>query len=277
MRVAEGSGISFVERTNKPRAGLFLQRKLMEGQPGTAGNYLLQNAETRGDFASPRHKHNFDQVRFQIRGTFDFGRDGTMSPGVVGYFPEGTPYGPQTSSEDSLTLVLQCGGRSGSGYMSEAELSESVAALRAFGEFKGGVFTRTGENGGRKNQDAYEACWEYHNKRELTYPPVRFQTPILMNPEHFAWIESPGEAGVARRVLGSFGEGGSDVGFVKLDPGADHVVSGARLFYVLSGHGTLENQTWKPETTIELRTGETATLHAHSASEILFMGLPTAQ
>lgn len=276
MRVVQGSELPFVERVNKPRAGLFRQRKLLEGMPGSPSNYLLQNAETFGDFASPRHKHNFEQYRFQLRGTFEFGRDGTMAPGVVAYFPEGTPYGPQTSSDDSLTLVLQFGGPSRSGYMSEAELSASVAALRQHGVFKDGVYSPNDPQDGRRNQDAYEACWEFHNKRALSYPSPRFQAPVFMNPEQFTWVDVPDEAGVSQRLLGSFGSH-TDVGFVRLDRGAEHVATGARLFYVLSGDGTLENHAWKPEAAIELRAGEQAAFHAHSPSEILFLGLPTLQ
>jgi quercetin dioxygenase-like cupin family protein len=275
MRVVQGAEVEFVERTEKPRGGRFRRKTLLEGTPGTPGNYLLQNAETFGDFVSPRHRHNFDQYRFQIRGTFEFGRDGTMTPGVVAYFPEGTSYGPQTSSEDSLTLVLQFGGASGTGYMSERELIEAVSALKQQGVFKDGVYTRTDPQGGRKNQDAYEACWEYHNGRTLEYPPQRFQAPVFMNPENFDYVEAPDEAGVSTRLLGAFGERRTDIGFLRMQPGAVHAASGARLFYVLSGEGTLENHAFKPESAIELQKGESCEFHARTPSEILFIGLPS--
>ena len=35
-----------------------------------------------GDFHSPRHKHNFEQVRLQLAGTISYDGDGTMTPGV---------------------------------------------------------------------------------------------------------------------------------------------------------------------------------------------------
>jgi quercetin dioxygenase-like cupin family protein len=274
MRVVNGSEIEYIERANKPRGGRFRQRKLLEGKPGTPSNYLLQQAETFGDFASPRHKHNFDQYRFQLRGTFEFSRDGTMTPGVVGYFPEGTPYGPQTSAEDSIALVLQFGGASGNGYMSEAELTASVAKLKEKGEFNNGVYTIHRPDGSKVNQDAYEACWEHNAGRELEYPAPRFQAPVFMNPEGFAWVPSPSEAGVATKTLGSFGERRTDIGFARIEAGSAMTATGARLFFVLSGEGTLDNHAWQPESAIELETGETGAFHARTDSKLLFIGLP---
>jgi hypothetical protein len=275
MRVVQGSEIPFIERTNQPRGGRFRQRRLLEGEPGSAGNYLLQNSETFGDFASPRHRHNFEQYRYQIRGTFQFDRDGVMAPGVVGYFPEGTPYGPQTSSEDSLTLVLQFGGASGNGYMSEAELSASVAALKQHGSFQNGIYTRDAADGGqKKNQDAYEAAWEFNAKRAVNYPAQRFQAPVFMNPEHFGWVvQAPG---VAVKHLGSFGEGRTDVGFLKLDAGAVYAASGPRLFYGLAGAGVVVGSAdgWQAESAIEVKAGESVRLQANAPAELLFIGLP---
>ena len=40
-----------------------------------------------GDFSSPRHRHNFDQFRFQIEGTMNFDRNGKMTAGRLGLFP----------------------------------------------------------------------------------------------------------------------------------------------------------------------------------------------
>ncbi len=275
MRVVNGSEIEYFERANKPRGGTFRQRKLLEGKPGSASNYFLQQAETLGDFVSPRHKHNFDQYRFQLRGTFEFARDGVMTPGVVGYFPEGTPYGPQTSAEDSIALVLQFGGASGNGYMSEEELTSSVVKLKETGEFNNGIYTRYMPDGSKINQDAYEACWEFNSGRKLEYPAPRFQTPVFMNPENFAWVDSHDEEGVATKTLGSFGERRTDVGFARLAPGAVMTAKGARLFFVLSGEGTLENHAWQPETAVELVSGEEGAFHARTESELFFIGLPT--
>ena len=86
------------------REGSFRYKDLGQGTPGRPENFYLRMVWTEGDFFSPRHMHNFDQVRVQIKGRFSFDKDGTMHPGCIGYFPEGTPYGPQTSAEDTIQL-----------------------------------------------------------------------------------------------------------------------------------------------------------------------------
>ena len=149
------------------REGVFRSRKLLTGTECSPGNFALQLVTTPETYYSPRHRHNFDQVRYQIEGDFDFAADGKMKPGTIAYFPEGTHYGPQSSKQKSLTLVLQFGGASGSGYLSSEQYARAAAELAKVGSFEKGVFTRTGEDGAKVNQDAYEAVWEQVNGRKL--------------------------------------------------------------------------------------------------------------
>ena len=113
-RIINLSEIPVLERTHA-RAGLFRAQALLAGLEGSPDNFFLQLSQTFSDFASPRHRHNFDQVRVQLKSDADFARDGVMQPGMVAYFPEGVFYGPQSISGESLTLVLQLGGASGAG------------------------------------------------------------------------------------------------------------------------------------------------------------------
>ncbi|HKT16994.1 MAG TPA: hypothetical protein VJR47_03060, partial [Stellaceae bacterium] len=78
------------------RGGTFHFRSLMEGEEGSVDNFRLNMGRSSADFYSPRHRHNFEQIRFVLEGELSFGRDGTMTAGMVGYFPEGVHYGPQT-------------------------------------------------------------------------------------------------------------------------------------------------------------------------------------
>src|SRR5262245_28001226 len=79
-------------------------------------------------FNSPRHRHNFEQIRYQLEGVLDYGRDGKLTAGMVGYFPEAVYYGPQSQdpSISCKTIVLQFGGASGSGYLSQAEVQAGM-------------------------------------------------------------------------------------------------------------------------------------------------------
>ena len=45
--------------------------RLMTGTPGTPGNFFYTLGSTESDYHTPRHRHNFEQIRVQIRGEFD--------------------------------------------------------------------------------------------------------------------------------------------------------------------------------------------------------------
>ena len=105
MRIVHGDQVAEKIRIHQHRQGVFRHRTVAAGEPGTSGNFILEMVRTTDDFFSPRHKHNFDQFRYQLEGEFDFDRNGKMTPGTIGYFPEGTAYGPQSSSVNSLTAL----------------------------------------------------------------------------------------------------------------------------------------------------------------------------
>ena len=180
MKIVDADKIPVTERQNRHRQGRFIERRLLEGEDGSIDNFQFTLVNTGGDFLSPRHRHNFDQFRFQIEGDGGFDRDGIMTQGTVGYFPEGTRYGPQSNKGDLTVLVLQFAGASGNGYLSEAQISEASRQLGQSGKFEGGVYFPNPETG-RKQQDGYEACWEHVTKRKLAYPAERFHHPVFMN------------------------------------------------------------------------------------------------
>ena len=88
MKIVQGDEAEW-KRGLQHRGGTFHYRHLLNGTPGTIGNFQFDIGQIEGDFASPRHRHNFDQFRFQLEGTMNFDRNGRMGPGTFGYFPEG--------------------------------------------------------------------------------------------------------------------------------------------------------------------------------------------
>ncbi len=125
---------------------------------------------------------------------------------MVGYFPEGVYYGPQSQdpSINCKTIVLQFGGASGSGYLSQAEVKAGMDELKADGEFKDGIFRRRADVEGKRNIDGYQAIWEHVNDRPMVYPKPRYPQPIFMDPATYDWVPVEGSPGVcgeaARRV-----------------------------------------------------------------------------
>jgi hypothetical protein len=252
-----------LEERGHARGGVFRFYDVLRGREGAPDNFFLSLSVLGGDFVSPRHRHNFDQVRFQLEGDFDFAADGKMHPGSLAYFPEGTRYGPQKAlSDKSLTLVLQFGGASGNGYMSEDQFQQGLVELKSKGTFKDGVFTREKPEGGRVNQDAYEAVWEHVNGRELQYSPERYTRAVFMEPENFAWVSNT-------KLLGVFNERGTKLAFHRIDAGARLALDDNSLYFVCSGKG----DGWQRWTTIYVDAGERTELRSTERAEVLQMGL----
>src|SRR6202050_5839973 len=132
MKIVQYDDVEW-KRGLQHRGGTFHYRHLLNGAPGTVGNFQFNIGQQDGDFASPRHRHNFDQFRFQIEGAMNFDRNGKMTAGTLGYFPEGPAYGPQTSEGRSVTAVLQFGGASGSGYLSPAGVAAHTEGVHKCG------------------------------------------------------------------------------------------------------------------------------------------------
>jgi hypothetical protein len=272
MRVIRDAELPMVERKETQREGRFIEKTFIQGEPGTPDNFKFYMVQQFGDFYSPRHKHNFEQVRLQLAGTTSYDKDGVMKPGVLAYFPEGTPYGPTTiKSEESLIVILQAGGPSRSGYASAAERETANRELRRTGEFRNGVyFPNPGT--GRKNQDAFEACWEFINKRELEYPEPRFQRPVFMNTESFPWRPLADARGVAEKQLGGF-ELGFGMRYLRIDPGANVTVNGRAICYVLAGGGTADGAAYGKGDVIYADAAETATVKASATTELFTLSM----
>ena len=273
MKIVQGDEIAWV-RGLEHRGGTFHFRNLMEGTPGTRDNFQLSMGRNDKDFVSPRHRHNFEQFRFQIEGDLDFARDGKMTPGTVGFFPEGASYGPQTSEATATTIVLQFGGASGSGYLSRKQVKQGMDELKAFGSFEGGVFRRNEGVPGKRNMDGYEAIWSHVNGRPLEYPKPRYPEPIMMDGGHFDWVAMPDSPGVSEKLIGVFTERRAEAGFYKLEPGATLRASGRGIYVAYAGEGRIAGEPLRPFTTLFLEHGEEAAITATTGAELIHFGLP---
>jgi hypothetical protein len=273
MKITYGDTLEW-KRGLEYRGGTFHFRNLMEGEEGSVDNFRLGMGRSSADFYSPRHRHNFEQIRFVFDGELSFGRDGKMTAGMVGYFPEGVHYGPQTQHSESLTAVLQNGGASGSGYPSRNEVKGAMDVLEEFGRFEDGVYRRREGVPGKRNLDGFQAIWEHINKRPMVYPKGRYPTPILMDPANYAWTEVEGSPGTEEKLLGVFTERRSEARFLKLAPGASYYAKGRGLYLVVSGTGSVAEQDYRAQATVYLKKGERAMFNASAETQILLFGLP---
>ncbi len=273
MKIVQGDEVEW-KRGLEYRGGTFHYRNLMEGEAGTIGNFQLSMGRNDKDFVSPRHRHNFEQFRFQLEGDLEFGRDGTMKPGMVGYFPEGAHYGPQTSQMDALTIVLQFGGASGSGYLSRAEVTRGMQELSKTGTFEGGVYRRNEGAPGKKNMDGYQAIWEHVNGRPMEYPKPRYPMPLMMDETHFSWVSTRSEPGVDEKQLGQFTERRADAAIVRVAKGAKHTLRPQSIYFCKSGRGRIADAPVRYCTTVHVAAGDSAVIEASEDIIFLRMGLP---
>lgn len=271
MQIVQGDQVER-RRGLEHRGGTFYSRTLVSGEPGTPGNFKLSLSENGTDHFGPRHRHNFEQYRFMVSGVADFARDGKLRPGVLGYFPEGVYYGPQTNLEQTFVIVLQFGGASGSGYLQPAEVKRGMEELKAFGEFREGLFHRNPGVPGRRRSDPYQAIWEHFNGRLMKFPPPRYEKPVFVNSAQFSWSEIAG--GVGEKLLGVFTERRTEASMLRLDKGVTHEVSGRGLWVTLEGSGAIAGTPSRQFTTLFLDKGETARLEARETTLMLHYGLP---
>src|SRR5918998_813559 len=221
MRISEASTAAGGQ-VGSMRDGKLDQKFLLQGEDDSPNNYLLNVGLTgAGGWGTPRHRHNFDQIRYVLKGKYPASPHKIMGEGSVAYFPESVHYGPQDRPEGLETMVLQFGGASGQGYLSVAQREAANAALNEKGEFKRGLFIYTDEEGQQHTQDGSEACFEYATGRKLEFAPARYEDVIAMNPDAYEWVPQSAK-GVYVKWLGSFTERNARIGFVRLDEGATY-------------------------------------------------------
>lgn len=278
MQIArvDPDSVTGVDFRGNPKTG----QDLLTGVDGTPDNYRLSFTRQAGPFYSPRHAHNFDQIRFVLGGgPMNYGPDRWIQPGELAYFPEGTPYGPQDYDTKRYGMTFQFGGASGSGYISLERMMRGIEELKPFGTFDKGRFVRSGElaPGQRRERDSYEAVWEHVNGRPLEYPKPRYDEPVLIKPDHFTWQPDPDQPALARKHLGTFSERRLTIEMLRVDAGERARIAprpGTQLGVIVRGTGRAGGGELREQTVFSLERGEDATLDATTFLELLLVGLP---
>lgn len=252
---------------------------LLTGNQDEADNFVLLLARQDGDFTTERHRHNFDQFRFPLRGDMNVGKGVKLREGHLGYFTEGASYGPQDDQLGAAEpgtrfhLTLQFGGSSGYGYLGPDRLRACRDALRQDGEFIDVLYRRSDG----KMMGGLDAVWQHAFGKRLEYPQPRYPGPIIMDPDSFYWTADMGMAGVSHKHLGSFTERGTWAEIVRIETGARWIArrTDARILAtVLSGTGHCENASLSRLSAIQVEPGESVDVVAESGLELLIFGLP---
>jgi hypothetical protein len=230
----------------------------------------------KGEFHTPRHRHDFSQYRYMIRGEADYHVGELQTDGVLNYSPEGAFYGPQ---KDGAGIMVNCqfGDASGNGFIGRKQLKAGAAALRQRNEgvFEDGLYVRNPGLEGKPVQDSNEAIFEFIRGRPVVYPPTGYLHTILVNSNGIPWMPIEGAAGVSEKDMGTFGLCRYRVARFKVEPGATFVAKGRGIYFVLSGQGRVGGEPFEEHTTTYLEEHEQAPFTARETADILFYGLPT--
>jgi hypothetical protein len=261
------------------REGIIEFCPLHRGVEGTPGYYTMMIARFE-EYYTPRHRHNYDQIRYCFHAPFNYARGKEIPVGWIGYFPEGTHYGPQDvkcAIEDSpAVLTWQFGSTSMQGFLSAGSLSATYEAMSTRGRFERGSYITVGPDGNERREDGYEAAWAEAMQRPLQYPKPKYPEPILMDPQSFAWYPTS-QPGVAEKTLGVFGERGLRLSFLRIDVGAEAIIrahTAVQCAYLVSGSARIEDALHDEGTAIALDPGETLRLVGVDRVELFVVQLP---
>ena len=240
-------------KMDHPRGTVSFNYLLMGGEPEKLENYRYILGRQEGDFHMPRHRHTFEQIRLPLVGDMNLGEQGILREGEIGYFPEGQTYGPQDdplSDPQQLQLVLQFGGASGGGMQGER---------------------------GRGPQARKDGVAPHGERREMKFPRPRYQSVLIMNPDHFNYLPVDGSPGVERKYFGAFTERAFWIEYVKVASGAEWsstVDTGRRLIVALSGEATVADTTIGSLAALQVEPGENLHIKASEEMVLYIVGLP---
>ena len=278
MRVVRSEDVTPWSSEGQHRSGGLEFRDLLCGDELAPDNFWMTLVKADGNFFSPRHRHNFDQIRFCLEGRMSVGPNFYLEVGQIGFFPEGQHYGPQQDTEPNWSMVLQFGGISGSGFVSRRQMLQAREELVREGRFEKGVFRRTSGEG-RKNQDGFEAIYERVFQRPVIYPKPRYDRTVVVSTDAFGWLPY-GEEGVARKLLGVFTEREIRLEMFKLEQDTAAELStndGQSLLFVSDGNGTVNGETVARHSAIYAQSGEILGVTAEKPIEVLLITLPPLQ
>jgi hypothetical protein len=273
MHITDTSQVDYVALPRSARGQLTSWKLLREGEalPGL-GYYARLTKFHEGDetFAAPRHRHDFEQIRFGVSGHQVFGPDLESDPGDVIYFPAAAYYGPEiiTGAEQ---LLLQWSRT----WVTRAQQKTAMEELRKTGEFGDDGFYRTaGGSGAIREVDGLQAVWEYTYGRPLVLGEPRYPAPIKMNPDSFAWIDGDGLSG---KTLGRFTENDVCIRMTRWDrTGAIFRLEPNRtaMAWVISGSVHAAQRHCGPRTAIFSDFGESTELTGDAGTEVVCFGFP---
>lgn len=232
--------VTYNQQEESVRSGATVRQAIFGDETPDGLNFRVFRSQFQpGEDAlvTPRHHHNFQQVRWAEKGPVKYAPDKDIPTDDVAYFPRGAYYGPQ-KKDQGISIALQLG-RSGAyqhGPKWEGYREEALERLTARGRFENGIYFEADPvEGGEKQRDAVEALlaeqYEMHTGEKYTAFDAGYETPVLIHTDAFEYFQV--RDGVEQKLLGRFfdnpgADGDTRISMVRLAPGATHTFSDER-------------------------------------------------
>jgi hypothetical protein len=223
-------------------------------------------------FTAPRHHHDFEQIRISMTGVQDFGQGQITEEGWIAYFPAGAFYGPELIDGASIFQIQWS-----DTWVSRANHDRAYAELAERGEFSGGKYTWTDENGESQTKDSLNAIWEHVFQRPASFPKPRYPQPILMDPDAFSYVQAAD--GISTKVLGRFTERDLSITKIRWDADASYSMPADRTYCMFTNVGDIEvgGRTCSRHTVVWSDLGEQVDVLGQPGTEALCIAFPTAE
>ena len=126
------------------REGKLDQKHLLFGEDGSPNNYDLNMGHTGGGgWRTPRHRHNFDQIRYVISGRLPYSETDFSRKAGWGTSPRASTTAPRSAPRAFGPWFCRAAARAAPGYLSVAQREATNAELNKTGEFKKGLYHYT--------------------------------------------------------------------------------------------------------------------------------------
>jgi hypothetical protein len=275
MKIVDTETLPWDLLVPNPRDGDVYRKVIRAAEGGSQLSYDIRlELFGEGDraYKSIRHRHDFEQLRFAVRGQMDLGF-ATLEEGQIGYFPAHTFYGPQ-ECDGSIILIAQWGDR----FITKADSDRAVAELSAVGDFTDGIYKSVDSDGKRFNKDPLNAIWEHVFQQPYVPQAQRYALPIVVSPGGFGWTDDEGPT--RSRRLGVFTEHDLALEMVTwIEDGSSlfELADGdlrPTLLFTTNGSFTLGDSSFGALTGIWADPQETLPIQATKGSELLKVNFP---
>jgi hypothetical protein len=272
MFAVQTDSIPWERATSITRAGDVSRKLVREDEvlPGVGFAMDMVHYHEEGvPYTTPRHRHDFEQIRICLSGEPDFGGDLKLNAGDICYFPAGAYYGPQYAQGGEIILIQWS-----DAWVTRDLYRSTYAALSSSGAFDGGVYRSVAADGSEVTKDGPTAIWEHAYRRKLRVPEPRYVTPILMRPSSFEWL--PYRSGISARWLGRLTERDLGIATLRWESSAPLAFPKGRTHFLFVTAGTLrcDGDDYESRTAVWTDAGIEAVVEGSPGTEAIWVEFP---